>query len=91
MISRTTEEQDSMSTDSGDSSYLFSLRGRRNLFIKDTISINFTPVRALDFQENKQELGSYSITPKFNQDQKYYSQAFSSDYEGMDPDKVLKS
>ena len=58
--------------------YLFRLKGNTRLFFKNSVEVDFTPVRALELGHKQQSLDHFSITPKFNFDQKFYSQAFSS-------------
>ena len=67
------------------------LKGNSRLYVKNNLQVSFAPVKALEWKENDTRLASFSIIPKFNSDGKYYSQAFSTDYEGTDPDSKLRS
>lgn len=60
------------------------------MFIKNTIKVDFTPVKALNTDSEIPELTSYSITPTFNFDQKFYSPAFTNSYDGIGSDMDLR-
>ena len=70
--------------------YVFELKGRPRLFIKQAVRHSFQPVKALDNHQLRPCLTTYSVTPKFNFDKKYYSQSFSTEFEGLDADTKLR-
>jgi hypothetical protein len=74
----------------GGNLYQFKLRGKGAVFIKDTIIVDFTPVKALSWDSRKSKLSSFSITPAFNFDLKFYSPAFTNSYQGMESDSHLQ-
>jgi hypothetical protein len=68
-------------------SHLFSLRNKRRA---STVTIDFTPAKALPWDSQESQLVEYAILPTFNSDGKHYSQAFYTPYEGLDNDSRMK-
>lgn len=62
----------------------------RNVKRRTQIEVDFTPAKALSIGSKKQQLVTYPIIPTFNKDNKYYSDAFYTPYEGLSNDYILK-
>ncbi len=71
--------------------FRFSLKGTSSLYYKGSITVDFSPVKALNFGTSSQMLLNYSIIPRFNFDRKYYSQSFQIELDDCESDSKMKS
>lgn len=60
-------------------SWLFKLDNKRK---NKSIEVDFNPVKAIN-QDRGNQVMSFSITPRFNTDRKFYTPAFFNPYEGL--------
>jgi hypothetical protein len=63
-----------------DNPYIFALEGSQTVYIQQAVIADFTPVRALDIEDNVHKMMLFSIIPTFNRDGRFYSQGFTNPY-----------
>ena len=57
--------------------------GKAGTHFRGEVRVDFTPVKALELSDPHHKLRDYSILPIFNNDNRYYSQAFITPYDGL--------
>ena len=68
------------------SPYELSMWGKAGTHYREHVVIDFSPVKALELTDPSQHLRTYSILPTFNNDERFYSQAFITPYDGTEDD-----